>query len=100
MNNKLKNLVNAAKQGDKHALENLIQAIQHRIYGLSLKMLFHPQDAEDATQEILIRIITHLSSFAHKSSFDTWALKVAPTTCWVCAKIGRKCGTPLNGARP
>ncbi|MBI9076724.1 MAG: sigma-70 family RNA polymerase sigma factor [Desulfatibacillum sp.] len=77
MNEKLEKLVREAKQGDRNALENLVQAIQHRIYGLALKMLYHPQDAEDATQEILIRIITHLGSFGHRSAFDTWALKVA-----------------------
>ncbi|SHK96428.1 RNA polymerase sigma factor, sigma-70 family [Desulfatibacillum alkenivorans DSM 16219] len=77
MNENLENLAIKAKQGDKHALESIVRAIQHRIFGLALKMLYHPQDAEDAVQEILIRIITNLGSFAHKSSFDTWALKVA-----------------------
>ena len=40
-------------------------------------MLWHPEDARDATQEILIRIITHLGSFRFESSFQTWAYHVA-----------------------
>jgi RNA polymerase sigma factor (sigma-70 family) len=35
-------------------------------------MLYHPQDAEDATQEILVKALTALSSFAERSSFRTW----------------------------
>jgi RNA polymerase sigma factor (sigma-70 family) len=40
-------------------------------------MLYYPSDAEDATQEILIKIITHLDSFEGRSSFSTWAYRIA-----------------------
>jgi RNA polymerase sigma factor (sigma-70 family) len=40
-------------------------------------MLWHPQDAEDATQEILIRVVTHISTFKKESSFRTWVYKIA-----------------------
>ena len=40
-------------------------------------MLLYPEDAEDATQEILIKIITHLSTFNHQSKFTTWVYRVA-----------------------
>lgn len=73
----LENLVELAKAGDKDSLEEIIRRIQDRIYGLSLRMLYHPADAEDATQEILIRIITHLDSFEGRSSFSTWAYRIA-----------------------
>jgi RNA polymerase sigma factor (sigma-70 family) len=70
-------LVERAKEGDRVALENLIVGIQGRIYNLALRMLWHPTDAEDATQEILIKIITHLSQFRQESSFQTWCYRVA-----------------------
>jgi RNA polymerase sigma factor (sigma-70 family) len=70
-------LVEAAKSGDKASLEEIVRRIQDRIYGLSLRMLYHPTDAEDATQEILIKIITHLYSFEGRSRFTTWAFRVA-----------------------
>jgi len=73
----LENLVEAAKAGDKESLEDIVQRIQDRIYGLALRMLYHPADAEDATQEILIKIITHLDNFEGKSRFATWAYRVA-----------------------
>lgn len=40
-------------------------------------MLWHPADAEDATQEILVRVITGLDSFRGESAFRTWVYRVA-----------------------
>ena len=73
----LESLVEKAKEGDKDALEDLVRRIQDRIYGLAIRMLYHPADAEDATQEILIKIITHLDGFRGESSFATWVYRVA-----------------------
>ena len=51
--------------------------MRDRIYNLALRMLWHPADAEDATQEILVRLVTHLGSFRGESAFTTWAYRVA-----------------------
>jgi len=64
-------------QGDKDALETLVRNIQRRIYNLALLFLWEPMDAEDATQEILVRVITNLSSFRGDSAFETWVHRVA-----------------------
>ena len=40
-------------------------------------MLWHPEDAEDAPQEILIRIVIRLGSFRGESAFTTWVYRVA-----------------------
>jgi DNA-directed RNA polymerase specialized sigma24 family protein len=40
-------------------------------------MLWNREDAEDATQEILIRIVTHLSQFGFRSRLKTWAYRLA-----------------------
>ncbi|MEM6737261.1 MAG: RNA polymerase sigma factor [Bacteroidota bacterium] len=66
-----------ALSGDKKALENVVEEVKDLIYNLSLKMLLFPEDAEDATQEILVRVITHLSTFQRRSSFQTWVYRVA-----------------------
>jgi RNA polymerase sigma factor (sigma-70 family) len=70
-------LAEKAKDGDKWALEEIVREIKDKIYGLALRMLYFPEDAEDATQEILIRIITHLDSFEGRSRFSTWAFRIA-----------------------
>ncbi|MGE5680400.1 MAG: RNA polymerase sigma factor [Bacillota bacterium] len=70
-------LIEQAKAGDRTSLEKIIRGIQDKVYGLALRMLYNPADADDATQEILIRIITNLDSFKGKSLFTTWVYKVA-----------------------
>ena len=47
MGSDLEWLVEAAKEGDKKALEDLVLKIQDKIYGLALRMLYNPSDAED-----------------------------------------------------
>ncbi len=51
MDTTIEKLVEQAKEGDKDALEEVIRRIQDRIYGLAIRMLYYPADAEDATQE-------------------------------------------------
>lgn len=54
-----------------------MSAVQRDVYNLALRFLWHPQDAEDATQEILIRILTGLSGFRGESGFRTWVYRIA-----------------------
>lgn len=70
-------LVEKAMNGDKQALEELIAGIKDKIYNLSLRMLWNPSDAEDVTQEILIKVITNLSKFRMESKFSTWVYSIA-----------------------
>src|SRR6201984_3850665 len=70
------NLVARARSGDRKALEDLIREHQGWIYNIPLRMLFHPQDAEDATQEILVKVVTRLSSLEGRSSFRTWLYRI------------------------
>lgn len=70
-------LVQQAVDGDKDALEALVRQIQDPIYALAIRMLWHPADAEDATQEILVKIVTHLAGFRRESSFSTWCYRIA-----------------------
>ena len=70
-------LAERAVRGDGASLEDLVLQIQDRIYGIALRMLYHPSDAEDAAQEILIKIVTHLGSFEGKSAFTTWMFRIA-----------------------
>jgi RNA polymerase sigma factor (sigma-70 family) len=70
-------LVSMANEGDKKALEELVLQIQDKIYGLALRMFYNPPDAEDASQEILLKIVTHLGTFRGERSFSTWMYRVA-----------------------
>ncbi len=80
MNNKTKEelqaLIDKATAGDKKALENLVASVQDMVFNLSLRMLGTFADAEDAAQDILLKMITHLSSFRGDSSFTTWVFRI------------------------
>jgi RNA polymerase sigma factor (sigma-70 family) len=67
----------AAAQGDKEAVRDVLAAVEDDVYGLSLRMLGHPADAEDAAQEILIIVLTHLASFRGESSLRTWVWRIS-----------------------
>lgn len=69
-----------AVNGDRTALERVVRAIQPDVQRLALRFLWHPQDAEDACQEILIRVITRLETFRGESAFRTWVFRVATNT--------------------
>jgi len=70
-------LAEKARGGDKDALEALVRAIQNPVYGLAIRMLGDPSAAEDATQEILIKVITRLDTFRGESRLLTWVYAVA-----------------------
>ena len=70
-------LVQQAKGGSRAALEELVVRHQSWIYNLALRMVHHPEDAKDATQEVLIKLLTRLSTFEGRSSLRTWLYRIA-----------------------
>ena len=74
-------LIKQAINGNKNALEHLIASVKDKIYNLSIRYLWNPMDAEDATQEILIKVITNLSTFEGKSYSIRGVSVLPPTTC-------------------
>ena len=73
----LASLVARAQTGDADALDGVVRAIQHDVYRLALRMTACVEDAEDATQEVLIKVITRLESFRGEASVRTWAYRIA-----------------------
>lgn len=69
--------IDSAIAGDRDSLETVISSVRDLIFNLSLRMLGTFHDAEDATQDILLKIITHLSSFKRESAFSTWVFRIA-----------------------
>jgi RNA polymerase sigma factor (sigma-70 family) len=77
MQNETFELIDLAINGDKKSLEALLLSVSDMVYNISLRMLGNPHDAEDATQEIIISIITKLSTFRKESAFSTWVYRIA-----------------------
>ncbi|MFP4037998.1 MAG: RNA polymerase sigma factor [Desulfobacteraceae bacterium] len=73
----IEELVTEAVDGSRTALEEIVLRIQESIYHLALRMLSHPEDARDATQEILIKVITNLQGFRCEGPFAAWVFRIA-----------------------
>ncbi len=70
-------LVAAAKNGDMASLDALLRRHQPWVFNLALRMVWRRVVAEDATQEILVKAVTHLSQFEGRSRFSTWLYRIA-----------------------
>ena len=76
-NEELSALIEKAVAGDKQSLETVLSSVQDLIFNLSLRMLGTFPDAEDASQDILLKVMTHLSSYKGESAFSTWVFRIA-----------------------
>jgi RNA polymerase sigma factor (sigma-70 family) len=70
-------LIARAVQGDLAALDELLASIQGGIYNLAVRMLGNREDAQDASQEILLKVTTHLGSYRSHAAFTTWVYSIA-----------------------
>ena len=69
-------LVAQARGGSREALEKLVLRHQAWVYNIAVRMVFRPQDAEEVTQEVLVKVITKLSTFKSESTFRTWLYRI------------------------
>src|SRR5687768_11382888 len=70
-------LIALAKAGDLSSLDGLLRKHQPWIFNLALRMVWRREVAEDATQEILLKAVTHLGGFEGRSKFSTWLYRIA-----------------------
>lgn len=70
-------LVEQCREGDSAAMERLILKYQNRIYNVILKMCVNPDDAAELTQETFVKVIQSIDKFEGRSSFYTWAFRIA-----------------------
>lgn len=73
----LDELVPLAVAGDGAALASLTSQLATPVFSLCLRMLGDVHDAEDASQDVLVKVVTHLSSFEGRSSIKTWVHRIA-----------------------
>ena len=86
----LEDVARRALDGDRDALDSLIRGLQGDIYGLSLRMLWNRENAEDATQEILVRTVTRLSQFDFRSKLKTWVYRIAVNAALMHRRAARR----------
>ncbi len=70
-------LADAARRGDRHALERLLERHAERVHRICRRVLVDPEDARDATQEALIAIARGIGRYDGRAQFTTWMYRVA-----------------------
>lgn len=88
-------LVKRATSGEAAALDRILSLTMRPVYNLALRMLQRHDDAEDATQEVLIRLATNLSTFRGDARFSTWAWTIA-TRCILDFRGGKARQAPVS----
>lgn len=71
-----KTLIQEAIGGSRSALDTLVRRHFDFIYNVALRYILSPDDAEDLTQDVLVKVITKLSQFRHDSDFRTWLYRI------------------------
>lgn len=74
-------LLAAARAGDRHALETLLERHQAQVYRFGMKMCRDPEDAKDVLQETLLSMARSVRDFRGASSLSTWLYTIARSFC-------------------
>jgi RNA polymerase sigma-70 factor (ECF subfamily) len=70
-----------ARDGDRRALETLVERHAPGVRRLAGYLLQDPQDAEDAAQEALAKLCTRIGQFRGEAQFATWLYSLVANTC-------------------
>jgi RNA polymerase sigma-70 factor (ECF subfamily) len=74
-------LIEAARAGDRRALEKLLERHQGAVYRFGMKMCGEAEDAKDVLQETLFAAVRTLPDFRGASSVSTWLYTIARSFC-------------------
>jgi RNA polymerase sigma-70 factor (ECF subfamily) len=76
-----RDLIDRCRQGDLAAFEEVYKAHAARLFGLAVRMVGNPADAEDLLQEIFLSAHRKLDSFRGDSTLGTWLYRLATNQC-------------------
>ncbi len=74
-------LVEKFQQGDTSTFTDLIKLYQDKVMATCVRMLGNREDAEDAAQEIFIKVYDALPRFDPRAKFSTWLYRIAMNHC-------------------
>ncbi|MEZ6112091.1 MAG: RNA polymerase sigma factor [Pirellulaceae bacterium] len=81
MTDDLRLLVRRCLDGEQSAMQQLVERFRNQVFGLCFRMLGQRQDAEDATQETLLRMLRSLGRWDPARDFEPWLLAIAGNRC-------------------
>lgn len=86
----------AAARGDDAAFTALVRTHADAVYGHALRFFGDPQTAEDATQEVFIKVFRTISSFDGRARLSTWLYRVTRNVCLDLVRSGRRTPSPVD----
>ena len=93
-------LVERARGGDRRALELLLHRHADRIHAVCRRIVNHPEDALDATQEALLAVARGITRFDGSARFATWCYRVATNAALDELRRARRRPVPVDHAAP
>lgn len=81
MNSNERWLIEESQKGNINAFEELIKDHKKSAYNVALRVLRNVEDAEDASQEALIKIFKNIKNFNMESTFKVWMYRIVVNTC-------------------
>jgi RNA polymerase sigma-70 factor (ECF subfamily) len=85
-NAEIATLVQRTLGGDTAAFEQIIIRYERRVFSLAMKLLGSPDDAQDAAQEVFLRVFKYIHRFDIGKPMEPWLMQM---TVNVCRNIGR-----------
>jgi RNA polymerase sigma-70 factor (ECF subfamily) len=89
-------LVTAAASGDERAFATLVRTYTDAVYGHALRFFGDAPTAEDATQEVFVKVFRMLRSFDGRAKFSTWLYRVTRNVCLDMARSSRRTPAPVD----
>lgn len=69
------------KQGDHEAFSWIVDKYKDLVYTLCIKMLSSEEDAEEAAQDVFVKVYKSINSFRGNSKFSTWIYRITYNQC-------------------
>ena len=89
-------LLSAAAAGDQRAFTTIVERHSGAVYRHALRIFGDAQAAEDATQEVFIKVFRALDTFDGRAKFTTWLFRVTRNACLDMIRAGRRTPRPVD----
>jgi RNA polymerase sigma-70 factor (ECF subfamily) len=93
-------LIARCQGGDREAFSELVQRYQKRLYNFVFRTLQNREEAEDAVQEVFLRVYHAIRNYCPESSFTTWIFRIASNYCIDCFRRRKHANVSLTVNAP
>lgn len=89
-------LVELARGGDRDAFERLVREHLDAVYGHALRFFGDSATAEDAAQEVFVKVFRSLGDFDGRAAFSTWLYRITRNVCLDMFRRGKRQASPVD----